>query len=88
MEEMSLEEAIDIIEDNLDEYINQLLDIYRYSHIKPFEMAIKKIIEELDRRIKPKVIEDKIKEYEGLKEMDLQAYEEQIKPLKELLNRK
>ena len=38
MEEMSLEEAIDIIEDNLDEYIHELSDIYRYSHIKPFEL--------------------------------------------------
>lgn len=30
-------------------------------------------------------IREKIKEYEGLKEMDMQAYEEQVKPLKELL---
>lgn len=30
-------------------------------------------------------IRGKIKEYEGLKEMDMQAYEEQVKPLKELL---
>lgn len=30
-------------------------------------------------------IREKIKEYDGLKEMDMQAYEEQIKPLKELL---
>lgn len=30
-------------------------------------------------------IREKIKEYDGLKEMDLQAYEEQIKPLLELL---
>lgn len=30
-------------------------------------------------------IREKIKEYDGLKEIDMQAYEEQIKPLKELL---
>ena len=30
-------------------------------------------------------IRKKIKEYEGLKEMDMQAYEEQVKPLQELL---
>lgn len=30
-------------------------------------------------------IRDKIKEYEGLKEMDMQAYEEQVKPLQEIL---
>lgn len=30
-------------------------------------------------------IREKIKEYDGLKEIDMQAYQEQIKPLKELL---
>lgn len=32
-----------------------------------------------------KKLKEKIKEYDGLKEMDMQAYEEQVEPLKEML---
>lgn len=39
----------------------------------------------LNSYISKETIRKKIEEYAGLKEMDLRAYEEQVKPLKELL---
>ncbi len=41
---MEVDEAIEIIEDNLDMFINDLLDIYRQSTVKPFEKAILTLI--------------------------------------------
>lgn len=48
---------------------------------------IQAILDELENRIPTEAIEKKIQEYKGLKEIDMQAYEEQIRPLKELLNK-
>lgn len=48
---------------------------------------IQAVLDELENRIPSEAIEKKIQEYKGLKEIDMQAYEEQIKPLKELLNK-
>lgn len=48
---------------------------------------IQAVLDELENRIPTEAIEKKIQEYKGLKEIDMQAYEEQIKPLKELLNK-
>lgn len=41
--------------------------------------------DKLNDSIPKQIIRNKIKEYDGLKEIDITAYEEQIKPLKELL---
>lgn len=41
--------------------------------------------DKLNDSIPKQIIRNKIKEYYGLKEIDITAYEEQIKPLKELL---
>lgn len=58
------------------------------------------VLKELENQINTRIIEEnyidknyiskdkirkKIKEYDGLKEIDKQAYEEQVKPLRELL---
>lgn len=48
---------------------------------------IQAVLDELENRIPTEAIEKKIQEYKGLKEIDMQAYEEQIRPLKELLNK-
>ena len=48
---------------------------------------IQAVLDELENRIPTEAIEKKIQEYKGLKEMDMRAYEEQVKPLKELLNK-
>lgn len=61
MEEMCLEEAIEIIENDLDMYINDLMDIYRQSKVKPFEKAIKRVLSELDKRIPIEKIEHDVK---------------------------
>lgn len=88
MEEISLEKHIE----NLKKYIKEDVVIEKDNsdfaqYCKGHCEDIQAVLDELDRRIKPEVIEEKIKEYEGLKEMDMQAYEEQVKPLKELLNK-
>jgi hypothetical protein len=59
----------------------------RFEELRLYEIAIDTVLEELNNRIPTEAIEKKIQEYKGLKEIDMQAYEEQIKPLKELLNK-
>lgn len=86
----TVEEAVVI---NKNEYnaIQGLLDLYNKEKEKNTELQnymkeylIPKSTINLLYISKDK-IREKIKEYDGLKEMDMQAYEEQIRPLKELL---
>lgn len=42
---MEIEEAIEIVENDLDMFINDLLDNYRQSKVKPFEKAVIKLLE-------------------------------------------
>lgn len=88
MEEMSLEEAIELLN-----WLKFELKFIKGNNekmtknIQLSEKAINAVLNELDNRIPTEAIEKKIQEYKGLKEIDMQAYEEQIKPLKELLNK-
>lgn len=69
------------------EAIQGLLDLYNKEKEKYiFEKVAKEEVEELlEDSISKDKIREKIKEYKGLKEIDKMAYEEQIKPLQELL---
>lgn len=72
----------------LDEAINSIL--YLYNQLEERNIASQKVIVELNDKLQNESIskdkiKEKIKSYEGLKIMDKSAYEEQVKPLKELL---
>ena len=88
MEKMSLEEAIELLN-----WLKFELKFIKGNNekmtknIQLSEKAINAVLNELENTIPTEAIEKKIQEYKGLKEIDMQAYEEQIKPLKELLNK-
>ena len=95
---MELDKAIKILKELRENKYYELANCWDYG--EESKQAIDTVLNELekyqmqldldyvDKNFIPKErVENKLKEFEGLKEIDLQAYEEQIKPLKELLNK-
>ena len=95
---MSVEELRKIAKEEASKFIMENLNsAIIFTYIQNLEKEIEELkvinqmqkyrIETIDERelVSKDKIREKIKEYKGLKEIDKMAYEEQIKPLQELL---
>ena len=95
---MSVEELRKIAKEEASKFIMENLNsLIIFTYIQNLEKVIEELkvinqmqkyrIETIDERelVSKDKIREKIKEYKGLKEIDKMAYEEQIKPLQELL---